>query len=261
MIINNIGYNYCQESGFFLNFPQGIKENLMILFKTDAIFNIKGNNISIPQDSVVIFKKENLQKGQYISENIFSGDWVQFEFENNEEESFFKLGIKYEKPVKMDNLCFLSFCIKSIAYEKYSENINRQNSIQHYMFLIFNSISEQIHKKSLNSIKYDNYFEMLSQIRNKIYSHPYEQITIDSIAHEVRMSKSNFQHLYKKYFRITFIQDLINSRIEYAKMLLLNTNFNISDIAFQCGYNNYIHFTKQFKLKTGMTPVEYRKNS
>lgn len=259
MIINSLGYNCCQDSGFSLNFPLKNGENLMILMKTNTILNINGNDVKIPQNSVFFFKKSSQKCCRCLSDNSFSGDWILFEFESNEEEIFLSLGLKYENPVHMDNLCFLSFCIKSIAYEKYSQNINSKSSIQHYMFLMFNSINEQINKKSVNSIKCDNYFEILSYIRNKIYSHPYEQMTIDSISHEVRMSKSNFQHLYKKYFNVTFIQDLINSRIEYAKMLLIHTNFNVSDIAFQCGYNNYIHFTKQFKIKTGMTPIEYRK--
>lgn len=261
MIINSVGYNCCQDSGSFLNPPLKSSENLLVLLKTDTVLNVNGNNIIIPENSALIFKNKYSKFCQHLSESSFSSDWILFEFEKNEEETFFNLGLKYENPIQMDNLCFLSFCIKSIAYEKYSQNVNSKSSMQNYMFLMFNCISDQIHKKSACSVKCDNYFEILSNIRNKIYSHPYEQITIDSISHEVRMSKSNFQHLYKKYFNTTFIQDLINSRIEYAKMLLIHTSFNISDIAFQCGYNNYIHFTKQFKIKTGMTPVEYRKTS
>lgn len=260
MIINSIGYNCCQDSCSFLNLPKKSSENLLILLKTDTtLINVNGKNITIPENSVLIFKNHYSTFCQYLSESSFSGDWILFEFEKNEEEYFLNLGLKYEIPFHIDNICFLSFCIKSIAYEKYSHNINSKNSIHQYMLLMFNCISDQIHKKPICPVKCDNYFELLSNIRNKIYSHPYEQITIDTISHEVRMSKSHFQHLYKKYFNITFIQDLINSRIEYAKMLLIHTSFNINDIASQCGYNNYIHFTKQFKIKTGMTPVEYRK--
>jgi len=58
------------------------------------------------------------------------------------------------------------------------------------------------------------------------------------------MSKSNFQHLYKKYFGVTFMQDIINGRIEHAKMLLLNTNLSISDVSKHCGYSNYAHFSR-----------------
>lgn len=73
------------------------------------------------------------------------------------------------------------------------------------------------------------------------------------------MSKSNFQHLYKKYFGVAFMQDLINSRIEHAKMLLLNTNLTSTAIAEQCKYKNYAHFARQFKEIVLMTPIPFRK--
>lgn len=259
MIINNVGYNHCHDSDFFIDRPKGSGDNLLLLLKTDAIFNINGNDMIVSKNSFFIYKKGRPQYYRCIPKNMFSNDWIHFDFENNEEELFFEKGLQYEIPVKMDNPYFLSFCIKSIAYEKYSGNINCQSNIFHYMNLIFNKVSEQIYRQS-DIIKacHDTHYEMLSGIRNKIYSRPYEHRTVESTAHEVRMSKSNFQHLYKKYFNVSFIQDLINSRTEYAKMLLLNTNLNINDIALQCGYNNYIHFAKQFKLKTGKTPMEYK---
>lgn len=259
MIINNVGYNHYHDSDFFIERPHGSGDNLMLLLKTDCIFTLNGNDIKVPENSFFIYKKGSPQHYRCVPKKIFANDWIHFDFESNiEEEMFLRLGIKYEEPVQMDNLCFLSFCVKAIACEKYSESIYHQNNIFHYMFLIFNNVSEQIYKKASKNIVNDNYYEMLSVIRNKIYSRPYEQRTVESTAHEIRMSKSNFQHLYKKYFNITFMQDLINSRIEYAKMLLLNTNFSINDIAQHCGYNNYIHFTKQFKIKTGFTPMNYR---
>lgn len=101
---------------------------------------------------------------------------------------------------------------------------------------------------------------MLSTIRNKIYSEPYINRTIDYASHEVRMSRSTFQHAYKKQFGVTFIQDLINSRVSYAKMLLTSTNIAVEDVAKQCGYRTYVHFARQFKEQTGTTPSKYRDN-
>ena len=93
-----------------------------------------------------------------------------------------------------------------------------------------------------------------------MYSSDYLFFSVERSAHKVRMSKSNFQHLYKKYFGVTFMQDIINGRIEHAKMLLLNTNLSISDVSKHCGYSNYAHFSRQFKANTGMTPLEYRES-
>lgn len=126
------------------------------------------------------------------------------------------------------------------------------------MSLIFNHVSELLQNDEMPEI--NKYYELLSAVRNRIYSSNYQFFCVEGSAHEIRMSKSNFQHLYKKFFGVTFMQDLINSRIEHAKMLLLNTNLTSADISKQCGYNNFAHFTRQFKEHTGMTPLEYRRH-
>ena len=59
----------------------------------------------------------------------------------------------------------------------------------------------------------------------------------------------------------------VKSRIiltaEHAKRLLKNSNLNITDIAFDCGFNSSSQFTNIFKKYVSLTPKEYRnkKNS
>ncbi len=55
-------------------------------------------------------------------------------------------------------------------------------------------------------------------------------------------------------------KDLIHARIERAKQLLLHTNLQIQEIAYQCGYQNGNHFMRQFKEHTGETAKNYRIN-
>lgn len=72
------------------------------------------------------------------------------------------------------------------------------------------------------------------------------------------MCKSAFQRSYKETFGVTFIEDLTESRIAYAKMLLATTNLSVTEIAFQSGYKTYAHFTRQFRKKCNLTPTEFR---
>lgn len=256
MIINNVGYNHSHDADFFIQRPNGSGDYLLLLLKTDAIFTLKGKEVKVDKNSFFIYKKGTPQHYRCIPQETFSNDWVHFLFENDEEEDFLTRKIPYETPIKMDNLYFLSFCIKSLAYEVYSHNLYKDDNVYKYMFLMFNKISEELNNGS--SVIPSTYYEILSTIRNKIYSRPYELRTIESTAHEVRMSKSNFQQQYKKYFGISFIQDLINSRMEYAKKLLLNTNLSIMEISKQCGYKHYAHFERQFKEKYSISPMKYR---
>lgn len=257
MKIINVGYNHCHDSDFYIDRPEGSGDNLLILLKTDAVFNIDGKDIKIPENSFFMYKKGRPQRYRCVYQSVFANDWVHFEFEGDEEKEFFNLGLDYETPVLAEDMNFLSFCIKMMASENYSDNMNRHQSICHYMFLIFCKVGEYAAKKAES--RNDSYYEMLSTVRNKIYSRPYEHRTAESSAHEVRMSVSNFQHLYKKYFGVTLFQDIIRSRTEYACMLLKSTNLSAVEVAQKSGYNHYAHFVRQFKQTMGISPSEFRK--
>ncbi len=257
MKIINVGYNHCHDSDFYIDRPEGSGDNLLILLKTDAVFNIDGKDIKIPENSFFMYKKGRPQRYRCVYQSVFANDWVHFEFEGDEEKEFFNLGLDYETPVFVEDMNFLSFCIKMMASENYSDNMNRHQSICHYMFLIFCKVGEYAVKKPES--RNDSYYEMISTVRNKIYSRPYEHRTAESSAHEVRMSVSNFQHLYKKYFGVTLFQDIIRSRTEYACMLLKSTNLSAVEVAQKSGYNHYAHFVRQFKQTMGISPSEFRK--
>ena len=47
--------------------------------------------------------------------------------------------------------------------------------------------------------------------------------------------------------------------IERAKTLLLGSDEQVSQVAYSLGFEYPQHFSKLFKSKTGMSPVEYRK--
>jgi AraC family transcriptional regulator, exoenzyme S synthesis regulatory protein ExsA len=69
--------------------------------------------------------------------------------------------------------------------------------------------------------------------------------------------KRDFQHLYK----ITPGKWLLSKRLEFAQKLLLTTNKPLGDIVFDAGFENQAHFSRVFKEKVGVSPLQYRKQS
>ena len=50
----------------------------------------------------------------------------------------------------------------------------------------------------------------------------------------------------------------ISARIEAAKLLMTDTDLPISEIGERCGYESVVHFSRQFKKITGVSPSAYR---
>lgn len=256
MQIHNVGFHHCHDSDFFIHRPAGSGDNLLLLLHTAAIFTLDGEEVHVPPNSFFLYRRNTPQFYRCLPRQPFVNDWIHFLFEDDEEQIFFRHAIPYDTPIPVGDLHFLSFCVKSIAYEHYAGQCCKQENICSYLQLLFAKIEEIMHPATpaLGNTR----FEMLSTIRSKIYAHPYEQRTVDSTAHEIRMSPSAFQHLYRQYFGVSFLQDYIDSRIQYAKMLLRERGATVSEAAALCGYRSYAHFIRQFKQKTGMTPSEYK---
>lgn len=102
---------------------------------------------------------------------------------------------------------------------------------------------------------------MIQKIRNNIYANPNKKFTIEKLAAKINLSKSYFQHCYKLCFNTTPIADVINSRIEYSKQLLVSTNFSISEITDIIGYKNDTQFIKQFKNVVKKTPTIQKRDN
>lgn len=78
------------------------------------------------------------------------------------------------------------------------------------------------------------------------------------MADYVHMSPFYFQHLYKELYHISCMQEVILARIERAKFYLTTTDMSVKAVSDFCGYENDLHFIRQFKKKEGLTPTQYR---
>lgn len=105
----------------------------------------------------------------------------------------------------------------------------------------------------------DPHYSSLIELREKIYRNPQLKWNVDTMAADVNMSRSYFQHIYREVFGVSCISDVISGKIEKAKEILSETDCTVSQVAAMCGYDNEEHFMRQFKKIVGETPTKYRK--
>ena len=82
--------------------------------------------------------------------------------------------------------------------------------------------------------------------------------TIQYFADKANLSTHYFSDLLKKETGRKPKDHINDFVVEKAKNLILGTEMNISEIAYDLGFNYPHYFTRLFKSKTGKTPVEYR---
>lgn len=92
-----------------------------------------------------------------------------------------------------------------------------------------------------------------------IQAHYASNINLDEISGMVGFSPSYFSTLFKRETGYNFLEYVTMIRIKQAKQILSESHKSILEIAYEVGYQDLKHFTKQFKKITGLNPSQYRK--
>lgn len=93
-----------------------------------------------------------------------------------------------------------------------------------------------------------------------VADHIREQITLESVAEKLFISKYHLSHAFKKHMGISLHQYIIMKRIEIAKTMILEGK-QLNLVCLESGFNNYSNFFKAFKNIVGVSPSEYAEDA
>lgn len=85
------------------------------------------------------------------------------------------------------------------------------------------------------------------------------RISIADMADRAQLSKTAFTQHFRKTTGMSLVEYTNKLRLEKSLLLLSDNDQSITDIAFQCGFNNLGYFYKSFNQQFRMTPNQYRK--
>lgn len=261
MKIGSIGYNYIHDlkkENFVMDRPKGPGAVLLLFIKTPAIFRIKGKEHRVNENSYILISPDS--PCYYTGTgDTYTDDWIYFENESWDNSFVERLGIPMDVPVQLGELDELSHLVHILVFEHYSGAIHSEEIEQRYIEVLLLTLSRTLKRQSqLSSRQLSEKHYRLTQIRTTIMTMPDRVGNVDELAQQAGMSRSGFQHLYKKLFGTTVIKDIIEGRLQKAKRLLSSTGLTIKEIAAVCGYSNEYSFMRQFRERTGRTPTEYR---
>lgn len=102
---------------------------------------------------------------------------------------------------------------------------------------------------------------VVGKIKEYIGAHYSEDVTRSTLSKVFFLNSDYLGRLFKKKTGLSVSGYLQDVRIEEAKKLLSGTTVQVNEVAALVGYDNFSYFSHIFREKTGLTPVEYRRQS
>ena len=100
---------------------------------------------------------------------------------------------------------------------------------------------------------------LLKRVLKFIRENFHKDITLDDMAKQAELSTKYFCSFFHKMTGIPPVKYLLTYRIEHAARVLLSSEKTVTQIAYDCGFNDLSYFIKTFKEIKGVTPKQYRK--
>jgi AraC-like DNA-binding protein len=127
---------------------------------------------------------------------------------------------------------------------------------------ILDLISSSKTNHQLSNIGYDkpqkeSDNERLNKVIDHVLNHFSKKVLLEDVASIANMTPNAFCRFFKHRTEKTFSRFLNEIRIGHACKLLVSEDINVSQAAYDCGYNNISNFNRQFKEITGFTPSEF----
>lgn len=162
-------------------------------------------------------------------------------------------GIKFGRKVAAE----VSDIIKSSASKKGIEQfialmtiLNILSNTDDYSYLSTIGFNGKIQTFDLNR---------LNRVLEYVMENFRNDIKLEDVAAEASMSPTSFCRYFKNRTNKTVMQFINEIRIGYAHKMLLETQYNVEQICYECGFKNVSNFYEQFQKVTGTSPFKFRK--
>ncbi|MGN7942402.1 AraC family transcriptional regulator [Metabacillus sp. 22489] len=102
--------------------------------------------------------------------------------------------------------------------------------------------------------------QRMKQMLNWIHQHYAEKVLLDDIARAGQISRSECCRYFKRILKKTPMKYVTDYRIQKSLILLQQFEANVTDVAYQVGFNSTSYFIDKFRKTMNMTPLAYKNN-
>ena len=103
-------------------------------------------------------------------------------------------------------------------------------------------------------------FKKIKKAKDIIISNMTNPPTLIDLSKEINLSLKKLKEGFKKIYGKPVFQFLLEYKMELAKKLLAENNYNVNEVSLKLGYSTASHFITAFKNKYGLTPKNFKKN-
>jgi AraC-like DNA-binding protein len=129
-----------------------------------------------------------------------------------------------------------------------------------YELSLFSDEARTLSSSSFAKISVQSDNRRVQKVQEYINAHYKEEIRLSELADKIEMTPVAFSRFFKLRTGEKLMDYIIDIRLGHVARLLADSTMSISEICYDCGFNNISNFNRIFKKKKNCSPKEFREN-
>lgn len=255
--VDMLGLDTPHDMGFIIDRPRGWGTYLLQRFHTPMELLIDGVSASAEPGDCILYEPTCPQR--YQGRGVrFRDDWMHIQGRD-----MGKIVREFRLPLnrvfRPASTTFMTPLFETIQDELHGREIHWRNRTTTLLVEILLLLSRHLH--STHPRRYTatetEHLERFRTLRREVQQTETQPWTVERMANQVHLSPSRFSALYRKFFGLSPMEDLLRRRIQEACRLLANTAMPVSRAAELSGFTNVYYFSRQFHKRVGCAPRDY----
>lgn len=215
---------------------------------------LRNKEYSISGGEIFVIYPEELAYYEADENNPWRYLWVIFQGDKAEE-VLRELGITESEPMFMpkESGSEILKCMEKLLYEHEQELLTMGNM---YALLQTMRNHSAIQKESKSELWQD----YVQKIKRYIEYRYVEDVRISELAEYCGLNRSYMTKYFKEAMGYSPKEYLLQYRMTKAKELLAREDIPVSNVAYAIGYSDPLAFSKMFRKREGLSPLEYREH-
>jgi AraC family transcriptional regulator of arabinose operon len=254
IIVGKMGISMKHTSDFVVNRKHGYGEYVFLHFLGPVL--IDGIGKAMPGDCI-LFAPDTPHRYRGDGQGL-ANDWLHFS--GSAAEGFLeRIGMPMDVLLHPRSTEFIAPILRYILEE--DGRNEPHGSIMRD--LLIRQLLTRVSRESLPSAPHTEtarqveLYEAFRSLRVRMLDACTEPWTVASLARRTNLSASRFATLYRQFFGISPIDDLIEARLGLARWLLASSPLSIAGVAEACGFRSQYYFSRLFRQRVGCPPRAY----
>ena len=257
---NPIHFSYCSEGSYKHRFAnedtfhttEQYHSSIIVSKKNLKLYSLFPKNTHIIRNDIRIVRKEFLKKRNTQVSQL--NDHLHKVFVDDEDQSEFA----YYSPIHLKMEDYVK-TLRDLKTEGMTRVLQIEGEVYHLLAMHI-ARHDRYQKNEIvpNSLLKEE-LKKIRQHAKRILDDPSLNYNLDQLSKDSGLSQAKLQEGFKFLYARTVTEYIRHVRLEAARDLMNTTDLNISQIVYTIGFTSRSYFSKIFKEKYEMTPLEVKK--